>query len=78
MSRRLRPDREALLDRLPRIEPPPRRTSDEDMLEQMSLASGLLALAGIDHEREYAACRSAAEHLLGDLPEPADGLPASS
>jgi hypothetical protein len=65
-------DRASLLGRLERIPVPPRTAQDEDTMEQMSLAAALLALAEIDHEREYAACRSVAEHLLGDLPEPQD------
>jgi len=65
-------DRAALLGRLERIALPARDANEEDPMEQMSLASGLLMIAEIDHEREYAACRSAAEHLLGDLPQPQD------
>ena len=32
----------------------------------------LLALADINHEREYALCHALAEHLLGAVPEPDD------
>lgn len=46
--------------------------SEEGLLEQMSLASALLALAEINHDREYALCRAVAEHLLGKVPEPDD------
>lgn len=46
--------------------------SEEGRLEQMSLASALLALADITHDREHALCRDIAEHLLGKVPEPDD------
>jgi hypothetical protein len=71
MSRR-RVDREALVRLLSPVEPPTAGAEDQDVLERMSLAAGLLALARIDHEAEYLACRSVADHLLGDRCDPAD------
>jgi hypothetical protein len=45
---------------------------EQGQLEQMSLADALLALTEINHEREYLLCRTVAEHLLGQVPEPDD------
>jgi len=46
--------------------------TEDAALTRVSLGSSLLALAQIDHEHEYALCRSVAEHLLGAVPEPED------
>jgi hypothetical protein len=65
-------DRRRLLERLPAIE----LEADDDGgardFEQASLARALLNLVQVDQEREYALCRSVAEHLLGEIPEPDD------
>lgn len=62
----------AWLERLERIRYDLKTDAPEDQLEQMSLASALLALAEINHEQECALCRTLAEHLLGEVPEPDD------
>jgi hypothetical protein len=65
-------DKIALLEQLERIKYEREDSSEQSHLEQMSLAGALLVLAEINHEREYALCRAAAEHLLGKVPEPDD------
>jgi hypothetical protein len=60
------------LERLERIRYEEKEDLEEGSLEQMSLASSILALAEINHEREYDICRSLAQHLLGKVPEPDD------
>ena len=65
-------DKTAWLQRLERFRYDAKDEPQEDQLEQMSLAAALLALAEINHEREYALCRTLAEHLLGEVPEPDD------
>jgi hypothetical protein len=62
-------DRRALLERLERIEPPSTETADDE-LETLGMGSSLLALAGLNHEREYERCRALAAHLLRTVPEP--------
>jgi len=59
-----------LIKRLDPIKYEKEEERDEEQFRQMSLAGALLALAGIDHEREYALCRAVAEHLLGKVAEP--------
>ncbi len=59
------------LERLERIRYEPRELGTGE-LEQMSLASALLTLAAIDHEREYKECHALAQHLLEKVPEPDD------
>jgi len=66
----LKIDREALVKLLEPIEYQPEASEEQAHLEQMSLAGVLLALADIDHEREYTMCRAAALHLLGEIEEP--------
>jgi hypothetical protein len=65
-------DKRELLQRLPAIE----LDEDDDAgtrdFEQASLARALLNLVAVDQEREYALCRSVAQHLLGEIPEPDD------
>lgn len=65
-------DRAELLKKLAEIKSDPRGQQDEEQFRKMSLAGALLALAEIDHEREYALCRAVAEHRLGTVPEPDD------
>jgi hypothetical protein len=65
-------DRRALLERLPPIEYDPGDEADEQEFERASLARALLNLAEVDQEREYLLCRSVADHLLGEIPEPDD------
>ena len=66
-------DRELLLDRLEPVEYHDADQEEDGRLDQLSLAGLLLALAEINHEREYELCRGAAQHLLGDeLYEPED------
>jgi hypothetical protein len=67
----LRFDRESILDRLEPIRYAPEERRDLQ-LEQTSLAGTLLALAEVNHEREYEVCRAAALHLLGKIDEPED------
>jgi hypothetical protein len=65
-------DRDELISRLDPIEYKPAEDGDQQQLEQMNLGGVLLALADINHEREYEVCRRVAEHLLGDVYEPED------
>jgi hypothetical protein len=62
----------AWLERLERIRYEEKKDLEEGGLGQMSLASSILALAEINHEREYDICREVAQHLLGEVPEPDD------
>jgi heme oxygenase len=64
-------DREALLEHLERIELL-KEDRDHGLLEQISLADGLPALAKINHDQVYRLCRTVAAHLLGRDPEPID------
>jgi hypothetical protein len=64
-------NRRRLLDRLEEIKYEPEERKQDDF-EQLSLASTLLALAKLGHEQEYDACRAAAQHVLGEVPEPSD------
>jgi hypothetical protein len=64
-------DKRALLETLGRIQYK-KEGGDRNPLEQMSLADALLALAEVDHEREFKLCRLVAEHLLGEVPAPDD------
>lgn len=70
MARKL--DREALVKRLEPAKYEAKADEQQSHLEQMSIAGVLLALAEINHEREYEICRGAAQHLLGDIVEPDD------
>lgn len=63
-------DRRGLISKLERITAPAPDGDDDDAVEHMSLAVGLLAIAEIDHEREFKASRDVATHLLGALYEP--------
>lgn len=65
-------DKVALLSRLQPVEPERERKGAEDHLRKISLASALLFLAEIDHQREYELCGSVAKHFLGSVPEPED------
>jgi hypothetical protein len=64
-------DHASLLERLDRVKYE-KEDQEQDQLEQMSLSSALLALAQINHDREYTLCRQVAEQLLGKVPEPDD------
>ena len=65
-------DRMKLIERLARIQREKSEDRKHENLDSMGFAASLLALAGIDHEREYTLCRSLAERLLGKVPEPDD------
>lgn len=65
-------DAAALIVRLEPILYEPQKDAEDAMLEEMSMAKSLLKLAEIDHEKEYMLCRSVAEHLLENIPEPSD------
>jgi hypothetical protein len=65
-------DKVALLGRLQPVEPEKERKGAEEHLRKISLASALLFLAEIDHQREYELCGSVARHFLGAIPEPED------
>lgn len=66
----LKLDREKLLTRLPAIEPGETPDAASEDLRKLSLASAVRLLAEIDHENEVRLCRSVAQHLLGEVPEP--------
>lgn len=63
-------DRTALLKRLEAVKPDEEQRGWEEQLRRVSLQAALLHLAEIDHEHEYQLCRSVAQHLLGEVPEP--------
>jgi len=63
-------DKTGLLKKLGKIKYEPKKGSEDAMIEEMSMAKSLLKLAQIDHEKEYSLCRSVADHLLEDVPEP--------
>jgi hypothetical protein len=65
-------DRGELLAKLPAIEFEPDDDAGDGDFDQASLARAVPALAQVDQEREHALCRSVAEHLLGEIPEPDD------
>ena len=65
-------NREEILGKLAAIEYAPDKASQHDQLTQTDMAGALLALAQLDHDREYALCRALAEFLLGHVPEPED------
>ncbi len=67
MARRL--DRRKLLGRLERVPREP-KPEEGDQFQQLGLAAALLGAADLGHDREYETCRTAAEHLLGRVPEP--------
>ncbi len=69
MPRRIEADKTSWLRRLPEIEAGEDST-DQKYLECTTLSAAMLKLAGIGHESEYDACRDAAEHMLGAVPEP--------
>lgn len=72
MAQKITLDKIKLLERLERVKYEKDEEVESTFLERMSLAGALLALAEIDHEREYGLCRSIAEHLLKTVPEPDD------
>jgi hypothetical protein len=63
-------NKEKLLQALPEIRYEKGKEAQRNFLEKMSMDRALLALLRIDHEHEYALCRSLAEHILGSVPEP--------
>lgn len=65
-------NKRALLERLPRIEYTKPENRDGERFDQVSLSGALLMLAEISHESEFGLCRSVAEHLLNEVPEPDD------
>lgn len=65
-------DKIECLKRLEHIAYDEKSFSEDGLLDQLSLASALLALADINHDREYALCSIIAKHLLGEVPEPDD------
>lgn len=62
----------AWLERLERVHYEPTADKDEGGLEQLNLGPALLALTGLNHDREYTLCQEVAQHLLGKVPEPDD------
>ena len=70
MAKKLHLDRKKLLEQLPSVKYKKTEGKEIDFLEKMSLSRTLLALAEIDHEHEYELCRSIAEHLLENVPQP--------
>lgn len=70
MAKRL--NRIVFLERLDRIKHESTDDRPLEAVDQLGMAGALLALADLDHEHQYNLCRSVAEHLLGDLPEPDD------
>lgn len=63
-------DKLALLKRLEPVQPEEKPGAEAEFFKKIHLGTALLALAEIDHERELKLCRQAAEHLLGQVPEP--------
>ena len=65
-------DKLELLRRLSPVEAEEEADLLEEEFRTVSLASAMLFLAELDHEHEYRLCRSVAQHLLGEVPEPED------
>lgn len=72
LMKQQRLDRKKLLRRLEPVKYKTDNKSTDDQLQHMSMAGALLALAEIDHDREYTLCAKVARHLLGNVPEPDD------
>ena len=66
------PSKSELLTKLPQIKYEKSEKSDRDRFDQVHLAGSLLLLAELSPESETAVARSAAQHLLGHVPEPDD------
>lgn len=65
-------DRKALLENLPRVKYEKGEDKKSSFLEKMSMDRALLGLLQIDHDHEYELCKSVAQHLLEQVPEPQD------
>jgi hypothetical protein len=72
MSKPITLNKKELLDRLEPVELQEKEETADSILEEMNLGASLLKLAEIDHESEYQLCRSIAERLLENVPEPDD------
>jgi len=69
MPNRIESDKTGWLRRLPEIEAD-KDSSEQEYLDRTTLSAAILKLADVGHESEYDACRDAAEHMLGAVPEP--------
>lgn len=65
-------DKLELLRRLDEIRYEKEEEKEKTQFEHINLADSLLALAEINHEREYLICKEIAEHFLGYVPQPDD------
>ena len=72
MARNKRFDRKALLENLARVKYDKGDDKKSSFLEKMSLDRALLGVLQIDHDHEYELCKSVAQHLLKQVPEPQD------
>ncbi len=63
-------DKTALLKKLPQIKYEAKDEKTAGFEEKMSFERALLGVLQIDHEHEYDLCRSMAQHLLEEVPEP--------
>ncbi len=70
MKKKTELDKKGIMDKLPALEYEKKDQSEDSMFEQMSLAKSVLKLAEIDHDTEYGLCRSVADRLLENVPEP--------
>jgi hypothetical protein len=72
MARKIKINKVKLLKRLESVEYKEGEGIDSTFLEKINLSGALLHLAEIDQEGEYRLCRSIANHLLEEVPEPDD------
>jgi hypothetical protein len=72
MARKIKINKAKLLERLEAVEYKEGEDIDITLLEKTNLSGALLHLAEIDQEGEYRLCRSIANHLLEEVPEPDD------
>lgn len=66
------PNKELLLNKLPKVKYEAEKSKGSNFLEKMSMTKALLELAKIDHDHEYDLCRQVAGKLLESIPEPDD------
>jgi len=72
MAKNKKLDRKALLENLSRVKYEKGDEKKSSFLEKMSLDRALLGLLQIDHEHEYELCKTVAQRLLKQVPEPDD------
>ena len=69
MPKPIESDKTDWLRRLPETEAD-KDSKEREYLDRTALSAAILKLADVGHETEYDACRDAAGHRLGAVPEP--------